>query len=73
MLKKKEMKKYKISFTGREINAIGKFYSYSKTVQADDLDSAVLRLYDTHDHIFVKTVNGKPYDYNLTFNQFENL
>lgn len=67
------MKKYKITFEGKELNAIGIMCMFGETIEAENLDNAVLKLYDTHDHIRVITVNGKPYNYNLTFKQFENL
>lgn len=52
------MKTYKITFTGRLINAIGKTYSHTITVKAESQDEAVLKLYEKFEHI--KIINIKP-------------
>jgi hypothetical protein len=45
------MKEYKFTFTGKLNGAIGAFCGFSKSVFADDLEKAILKLYDTHEHI----------------------
>lgn len=45
------MKKYTISFTGKERNAIGISSKFTVTVEAEDEDKAILKLYDKFDHI----------------------
>jgi hypothetical protein len=45
------MKTYLISFKGRESGAIGTFQSYSVMVAAHDEREAILKLYDTYEHI----------------------
>lgn len=57
------MKTYKIKFRGRKNHAIGKHYTYWLTIQAENFEAAKLKMYDTHEHIFLLTVNGKPYSY----------
>jgi hypothetical protein len=44
------MKSYKIQFTGRLKNAIGKTYSQTITVTAESEEAARLKIYDTHEH-----------------------
>lgn len=41
---------------GRLVGAIGTFYGINKTIYADNLDAAKLKLYDTHEHISSLTV-----------------
>ena len=48
------MPKFRIQFIGRERGAIGIRYATEKTVEAPDADAAVLKLYDTHEHISVR-------------------
>lgn len=45
------MNKFSFSFTGRQVNAKGYFHHCEKTVVAKNYDEAVLKLYDTHEHI----------------------
>lgn len=45
------MKTYKIKFTGRLKNAIGKMYSHTITVKAESEEQARLKIYDTHEHL----------------------
>lgn len=45
------MKKYKFSFIGRQVGAIGIFYKITATVEAENIEAAKLRLYDKYDHI----------------------
>ncbi len=44
------MKTYKIQFTGRLKNAIGKTYGHTITVKAESEETARLKIYDTHEH-----------------------
>ena len=55
------MKTYKFTFKGREIGAIGIFYSLSYTTQADTAENAVHKLYENFEHItdLKCTENGK--------------
>lgn len=57
------MKTFKISFTGRKLGAIGKFYSFAEKVQAENEEAAILKLYDNYEHLSIKTINGKKYNY----------
>jgi len=45
------MLKYQAKFTGRTINAIGKTYKIIDTVEAENEESARLKLYDKYEHI----------------------
>lgn len=45
------MKTYTLTFIGRTKNALGNRSTYTKTVQAENLDAARLALYGTHEHI----------------------
>ena len=50
------MNKYNIRFKGREVGAIGILSWYEVTVEANNEEDAVLKLYDTHEHITQKTI-----------------
>lgn len=45
------MKTYRITFSGRKIGAIGTFSTYRDTVEAENEEAAILKLYDTYEHI----------------------
>jgi len=45
------MKKYWIRFTGRIATSIGITYPIQEIVEANDPDAALLKLYETYDHI----------------------
>lgn len=46
------MPKYLIKFSGRRIGSLGSHYGYvSRIVEADDVEDARLRAYDTHERI----------------------
>ena len=45
------MKEYKFTFEGKQVGAIGAFQGFSKSVFADSIENAILKLYDTHEHI----------------------
>jgi len=53
------MKKYNICFKGREVGSIGILYWYDVTVEANSEDEALLKLYDTHEHIAQQTIVKK--------------
>lgn len=55
------MKTYKFTFKGRQIGAIGIFYSLSYTTQSDTAENAVHKLYENFEHIteLKCTENGK--------------
>lgn len=57
------MKRYKIKFEGVIIGAIGKKQKFTLTIQAENWYNAKLKMYDTHEHIFITSVNGKPFSY----------
>jgi hypothetical protein len=64
------MKNFKIQFTGKQKNAIGKSYKITETVEAENIDNAKLKLYDNYEHIHVLKVNNKVVDKDYTFNEF---
>ncbi len=45
------MKKYSITFNGREINAIGIFYTILAIIYAETKEEAVEKLYNKYEHI----------------------
>lgn len=45
------MKEYKFAFNGKLNGAIGASCGFTKSVFADSLENAILKLYDTHEHI----------------------
>lgn len=44
-------KRYRVTFTGRLVGAIGKMSEHSVDLWAHDQGDAHLKLYDTHEHI----------------------
>lgn len=62
------MKKYKFIFEGVKIGAIGKRQKFTITTEAENFESAKLKLYDTHEHIYIISVNGIKGDQNYNFN-----
>ena len=67
------MKKYTFSILAVKIGAIGKRSKFTVTIEAEKFEAAKLKLYDTHEHIFILKVNGKPVDKDYSFNEFKNL
>ncbi len=65
------MKKYTFSFLGVKLGAIGKRVKFKVTTEAENFEDAKLKLYDTHEHITITMVNGKPVDKDYTFNEFK--
>jgi hypothetical protein len=57
------MKIYKFRIKAIKIGSIGNKKLYIITVTANNLKDAVLKLYNTHEHIFIEKVNGVKYDY----------
>lgn len=45
------MKTFKCYFTGRKVGAIGIFYDFIVTVQAENEEQARLKVYETHEHL----------------------
>ena len=62
------MKKYKFTFLGVKLGAIGKRVKFTVTTEAENLESAKLKLYDTHEHIQILSVNGIKPDKDYNFN-----
>lgn len=50
--------RYRIKFSGRKIGAIGIFYPVALDIEADDPTDALLKAYETHEHIH----NPRVYD-----------
>jgi ribosomal protein L20A (L18A) len=61
------MKNYKFKFLGVVIGSIGKQQKFTKTIQAENIQEAKLKLYDTHEHIFILSVNDKPINKDYDF------
>jgi hypothetical protein len=61
------MKNYKFKFLGVLLGAIGKEQKFTKTIQAENIHEAKLKLYDTHEHIFILSVNDKPINKDYDF------
>jgi hypothetical protein len=59
------MEKFRIHFSGRKINAIGRMSKFFVTVESDTVHNAIISLYEEYDHIHVLTVDGLVYKYNL--------
>ena len=67
------MKKYKFTFLGVKLGAIGKRIKFTVTTEAENFEAAKLKLYDTHEHIQILKVNNKPVDKDYSFGEFKNL
>lgn len=67
------MKKYIFTILAVKRGSIGKRSKFTVITEAENFDDAKLKLYDTHEHIHVLKVNGKPVDKDYTFNEFKNL
>lgn len=67
------MKKYTFSFLGVKNGSIGKRKKFKLVIEAENFDTAKLKLYDTHEHITITAVNNKAVDRDYTFNEFKNL
>ena len=63
------MKNYKFNFLAVCIGSIGKRTKFNKTVQAESVHDAKLKLYDTHEHIQVLSINNKPINKNYDFSE----
>ena len=55
--------KYTFNILAVLSGSIGKRCKYTVTTEAETEEAAKLKLYDTHEHIFIYSVNGKPYKY----------
>jgi hypothetical protein len=67
------MKKYKFTFLGVKLGAIGKRIKFTVTTEAENFEAAKLKLYDTHEHIHILKVNNKLVDKDYSFSEFKNL
>lgn len=47
---------WRIVFYGREAGAIGVLSRWERTVEAPSMDAARLKLYETHEHIRVESI-----------------
>ena len=47
------MKTFTIQFSGRKAGAIGIFGNFEETVEANNKDEAILKLYDVYEHITI--------------------
>lgn len=65
------MKKFTFNFLGRKNGSIGKRLKFTVTTEAEKFDDALMKLYDTHEHIHVLKVNGKAVDKDYTFAEFK--
>jgi len=70
------MKKYIFKILAVKIGAIGKRQKFTLTVEAENFQNAQYKLYDTHEHISIISVNGikpnKEYDLILLAKQIDN-
>lgn len=56
------MKEFKFQFVGKRVGAIGASTYYQQAVESDTLENAILKLYDTHEHISqLKVFHGGEY------------
>lgn len=62
------MKKYKFTFLGVNNGSIGKRKKFTLTTESNNFENAKLKLYDTHEHIQIISVNGIEPDKNYNFN-----
>lgn len=43
--------KYRVTFTGRKVGAIGIFQAFTVEVEANNAKDALMKVYDTHEHV----------------------
>lgn len=55
--------KYTFKILAVLIGSISKKYKYTVTIDAETEADAKLKLYETYEHIFIYSVNGKTYQY----------
>ncbi len=56
------MQKYQFSFEGKFVGSIRVSYGHNVTVEAENLEKAIQKLYDTHEHISkLKVFHGGEY------------
>ncbi len=56
---KNEIKTYIFKFYGRQINAIGKMYDITETIKAPSKREAILKLYESYEHILNLNIKTK--------------
>ncbi len=61
------METYKFKFLGVKIGSIGKRIKFTKAIEAENIHEAKLKLYDTHEHIYILSVNDKPINKDYDF------
>ena len=60
------MPRFKITFRGRKNGAIGITTPLTCEVEAPDREAAILKLYDTHEHIHVLDMSIVPSHYPIS-------
>jgi hypothetical protein len=53
------MQTYIFKFYGRQLNAIGKMSKYTETITAPSKREAILKLYESYEHILNLTIKTK--------------
>ena len=64
------MKNYKLNILAVKNGSIGKRSKFTVNIEAENIDKAILKLYDTFEHIQVLKVNNKPVNKDYTFTEF---
>lgn len=67
------MKKYKFKILAVKKGSIGKRFKFTVTTEAENFEDAKLKLYDTHEHIQIFSINGKLVNKDYNLNEFKNL
>jgi hypothetical protein len=62
------MKKYTFTILALKIGSIGKRKNFTITIESNNFENAKLKLYDTHEHIQIISVNRIKPDQNYNFN-----
>ena len=55
--------RYKFRVKAVKIGSIGNRRLYIFRIEAENIQDAIFKMYDTHEHIFIEKVNGVKYDY----------
>ena len=70
------MKKYIFKILAVKKGSIGKRQKFTLTIEAENFQNAQYKLYDTHEHIYIISVNGikpdKQYNLILLAKQLDN-
>lgn len=62
-LKNLEMKRYKIKIIAVKLGSIGKRGNFTARIDAENEEQAILKLYESFEHITIVEINGKKYSY----------